>query len=146
MVLNLNLPKEPMPIRGDLLQLQQVFINFMINARDAMENNSDEKGMFLNISADNAENINLPEINLYGMRLPGTELCDYYAVTIQDNGCGMSCEVVDHIFEPFFTTKPGGSGIGLVLARQIVEAHGGSLTLENRIDAQGCVARGILPR
>lgn len=116
MVLNLNLPKEPMPIRGDLLQLQQVFINFMINARDAMENNSDEKGMFLDISADNAENINLPEINLYGMRLPGTELCDYYAVTIQDNGCGMSCEVVDHIFEPFFTTKPYGKGTGMGLA------------------------------
>jgi signal transduction histidine kinase len=46
---------------------------------------------------------------------------------------------------PFFTTKPGGSGIGLVLARQIAEAHHGSLTLENRPDRPGAVARLRLP-
>ncbi len=51
----------------------------------------------------------------------------------------------ENLFVPFFTTKRGGSGIGLVLARQIVEAHGGSLTLENRDDARGCVARLRLP-
>jgi signal transduction histidine kinase len=46
---------------------------------------------------------------------------------------------------PFFTTKPGGSGVGLVLARQIAENHGGSLTLANRRDAQGCVVVLRLP-
>ena len=46
---------------------------------------------------------------------------------------------------PFFTTKPGGSGIGLVLCRQIAEAHGGTLTLENREDARGCRATLRLP-
>jgi two-component system nitrogen regulation sensor histidine kinase NtrY len=51
----------------------------------------------------------------------------------------------ENLFVPFFTTKRGGSGIGLVLARQIAEAHGGSLTLENRDDARGCVARLRLP-
>jgi len=46
---------------------------------------------------------------------------------------------------PFFTTKPGGSGIGLVLSRQIAEAHGGSLALVNRVDSHGCRARLRLP-
>jgi signal transduction histidine kinase len=49
------------------------------------------------------------------------------------------------VFVPFFTTKPAGSGIGLVLSRQIAEAHGGSLTLQNRTDAPGCEARLRLP-
>jgi signal transduction histidine kinase len=47
---------------------------------------------------------------------------------------------------PFFTTKPNGSGIGLVLSRQIAEAHGGSLTLTNRTDRQGAIAQLTLPR
>jgi signal transduction histidine kinase len=46
---------------------------------------------------------------------------------------------------PFFTTKAGGSGIGLVLSREIVENHGGAISLENRVGARGCVARIALP-
>ena len=64
-------------------------------------------------------------------------------VEIIDSGSGLPYS--ENLFVPFFTTKPGGSGIGLVLARQIIEAHGGNLTLENRADAHGCVARVILP-
>jgi nitrogen fixation/metabolism regulation signal transduction histidine kinase len=62
---------------------------------------------------------------------------------IIDGGPGLPPS--ENLFVPFFTTKRGGSGIGLVLARQIVEAHGGALTLENRDDARGCVARLRLP-
>jgi two-component system, NtrC family, nitrogen regulation sensor histidine kinase NtrY len=61
-----------------------------------------------------------------------------------DEGLGLSGS--DNLFVPFFTTKPGGSGIGLVLARQIVEGHHGSLWLEDRSDRRGCVARVVLPR
>ena len=60
-----------------------------------------------------------------------------------DDGPGLSGTA--NLFVPFFTTKPGGSGIGLVLSRQIAESHGGALTLENRPEAPGCIARLRLP-
>ncbi|MEX2124647.1 MAG: ATP-binding protein [Woeseia sp.] len=62
---------------------------------------------------------------------------------VLDSGAGLSG--TDNLFVPLFTTKPGGTGIGLVLSRQIAEAHDGTLTLENRDDAPGCVARLELP-
>src|SRR5690606_15768919 len=62
---------------------------------------------------------------------------------VVDSGPGLSG--TDNLFVPFFTTKPGGTGIGLVLCRQIAEAHDGTLTLENREDRCGCVARLELP-
>jgi signal transduction histidine kinase len=49
------------------------------------------------------------------------------------------------LFVPFFTTKPGGSGIGLVLSRQIAEAHGGTLTLQNHVARHGCRATLTVP-
>jgi len=64
-------------------------------------------------------------------------------IWVEDEGAGLSN--TGNLFVPFFTTKPGGSGIGLVLSRQIAEAHGGSLTLENRKDRRGSVARLRLP-
>lgn len=63
---------------------------------------------------------------------------------IEDDGPGIANP--DNLFVPFFTTKSGGSGIGLVLSRQIAEAHGGTLTLANRADARGAIARVVLPR
>jgi nitrogen fixation/metabolism regulation signal transduction histidine kinase len=64
-------------------------------------------------------------------------------ISVEDEGPGLSSTT--NLFVPFFTTKPGGSGIGLVLCRQIAEAHGGSLTLENRSGARGAIARLRLP-
>ena len=64
-------------------------------------------------------------------------------VWIRDGGPGFAD--TDNLFVPFFTTKPGGSGIGLVLSRQIAEAHGGSLSLENRRGRRGAIARLFLP-
>ena len=63
-------------------------------------------------------------------------------LSIIDDGPGLSN--TSNLFVPFFTTKPGGSGIGLVLCRQIAEAHGGSLTLEDRHGCRGCEARFIM--
>jgi nitrogen fixation/metabolism regulation signal transduction histidine kinase len=64
-------------------------------------------------------------------------------VRVDDEGPGLSNTA--NLFVPFFTTKPGGSGIGLVLCRQIAEAHGGALTLENRKPGPGCRAELTLP-
>jgi nitrogen fixation/metabolism regulation signal transduction histidine kinase len=65
-------------------------------------------------------------------------------IRILDSGLGIADDAV--LFVPFFTTKPTGTGIGLVLCREIVESHQGSLTLANRKDAAGCVATIVLPR
>ena len=64
-------------------------------------------------------------------------------VIVEDEGPGLAD--TSNLFVPFFTTKPNGSGIGLALSRQIAEAHGGALTLENRHDRRGCAARVRLP-
>jgi len=108
-----------MTIYGDRDQLEQLLINLLRNAVDA----SLETGGGVTITWNRAR----------------TQL----EVRIVDEGPGLSNTA--NLFVPFFTTKPGGSGIGLVLSRQIAEAHGGSLDLRNRTDARGCEARLVLP-
>ncbi len=68
---------------------------------------------------------------------------DALVITITDEGPGVANP--DNLFVPFFTTKPGGSGVGLVLSRQIAEAHGGTLSLENRSNARGAIATLEIP-
>lgn len=106
-------------LQGDSDQLEQALINLLRNAADA----SLETGGCVEI----------------GWRRHGMQL----EVFVRDEGHGLSNTA--NLFVPFFTTKPNGSGIGLVLSRQIAEAHGGSLTLENRKDRGGCEARISIP-
>jgi two-component system, NtrC family, nitrogen regulation sensor histidine kinase NtrY len=78
-----------------------------------------------------------------GVELAWSASADRMRIEILDEGLGLGTS--ENLFVPFFTTKPGGSGIGLVLAQQIVEGHGGSLALEDRRDRRGCVAVVELP-
>ena len=106
-------------ISGDADQLEQLLINLVHNAADAVQENG-------------------------GAASIGWSRQDSYLnVWVADEGPGISNPA--NLFVPFFTTKQGGTGIGLVLSRQIAEAHGGTLTLENRRDAKGCEARLRLP-
>jgi signal transduction histidine kinase len=104
-------PPTPLPIKGDRIQLQQVFINLMTNAMDAM---SEMPGA--------ARAISIIAKNDDGFAI----------VSVSDTGSGIPPEKLKTVFEPFFTTKPHGMGMGLSIARTIVEAHHGQLTLENK--------------
>lgn len=105
--------------RLDPDQIEQALINLLRNAADAA----------------------LPHGG--GVQLRWSQVRDRLCIEVIDDGLGLSGS--DNLFVPFFTTKPGGSGIGLVLARQIVEGHGGSLLLRNRDERSGCTARIELP-
>jgi two-component system, NtrC family, nitrogen regulation sensor histidine kinase NtrY len=112
-------PGPEVKIQADQAQLDQLLINLLHNAVDAAL----ETGG--------------------GVRVGWGREDGYVEVWIQDDGPGIPNPT--NLFVPFFTTKPSGSGIGLVLSRQIAEAHGGSLTLENRESRRGCEARLRLP-
>jgi two-component system nitrogen regulation sensor histidine kinase NtrY len=112
----------PLVLSADPDQLEQLAINLVRNAADAaIETKGSVTVSWGKSAARPAQAI----------------------VRVEDEGPGITR--TENLFVPFFTTKPQGSGIGLVLSRQIAEAHGGSLTLENRADRRGCVAELRLP-
>lgn len=113
------IPGPDLTIQADADQLDQVLINLVKNAVDAAL----ETGGGVQVGWDKRNS--------------------FLEVWVRDEGPGIPS--ASNLFVPFFTTKPGGSGIGLVLSRQIAEAHGGSLSLENVTSGRGCEARLRLP-
>jgi signal transduction histidine kinase len=95
-----NLPE----IAGDRVQLEQVLMNLMLNAIEAMH---DAKGD-LTITSQSTDDGHL-------------------SISVSDTGVGIPADKIDHIFDTFFTTKPQGTGMGLAISRSIVESHGGRL-------------------
>ncbi len=108
------------PVRGDPRRLQQVLLNLLLNARDAMP-----RGGAVTVAVRRE--------------------AEQALITVTDEGTGLGGASADQLFAPFRTTKEKGSGLGLSVVRQIVEAHGGTAVLRERADGPGAVAEIRLP-
>lgn len=91
---------------GDKVKLEQVFLNLLRNAKDAV---GEDGSIFLSAERN----------------------ADTITVRCRDNGCGIPSDIADTLFDPFVTRKEGGTGLGLSVSRRIVEAHGGTISAES---------------
>jgi len=111
------------PILGDRIQLQQVVVNLMVNAGQAMTEHGGERVLTITAAQPSALTIE---------------------IAVQDTGPGIAPQNFERLFDPFFTTKPDGMGMGLAICRTTIEAHGGSLAAESPPHG-GAVFRLTLP-
>jgi PAS domain S-box-containing protein len=102
------------PVRGDRVQLQQVVLNLLVNAFDAVKD--------------------CPVHDRQVIVRVEREIARMLKATVRDRGTGLSGDTLDKIFQPFYTTRRDGLGMGLAICRSIVEAHGGRLWAENNPD------------
>jgi signal transduction histidine kinase len=106
-ILRTDLAEDLLPVRGDRIQLQQVILNLVLNASDAMSGVDDRPRQLLIRTAREDQD---------GVR-----------VSVQDTGVGFEPQNADRLFEAFYTTKSSGMGIGLSVSRSIIENHHGRL-------------------
>jgi len=126
--LSTTVPADLPPVLGDRVQLQQVLINLLINAVQALDSVAADRRV-LSVGAERAVD----------------EACgDVVVVLVDDSGPGIPDDVLPHLFDAFFTTKREGMGMGLSICRSIVEAHGGRISAENRSEG-GASFRLALP-
>jgi signal transduction histidine kinase len=106
-VLKRELATDLPPARGDRVQLQQVILNLIVNALEAIAKNKDgERELSISSGKDQSNNL---------------------IVTVRDTGEGLDPANLERVFDAFFTTKPDGMGMGLAISRTIIESHGGRL-------------------
>jgi two-component system, LuxR family, sensor kinase FixL len=101
-------------VRGDRVQLQQVVLNLLLNAFDAMKDTHPGKREVIIRAQTNSTRV--------------------VEISVRDHGIGLTSDNLAKIFDPFYTTKRDGLGMGLSISRSIIEAHGGRLWAENNAD------------
>ena len=120
--LTFEVPATRTRVAGDRIQLQQVILNLVLNAFDAVSEREDLREVSISISIDR----------------------DQVRVAVRDSGEGIDPVAIPQIFEPFFTTKARGMGMGLTIARSIVKAHGGQISARRNLD-RGSTFEIVLP-
>jgi len=120
----LELAEDLPAVYGDHVQLQQVALNFLLNALESVSENPYPPKL-VTVKTDK-------------------EADGRVSLSVSDNGPGIEPEIAKHLFEPFFTTKPEGLGLGLSICRSIIEAHGGSLSVDSNLE-NGATFRLHLP-
>ena len=125
-----------MMFQADPDQLEQMLINLIRNAADAV---LEATATGSKIAHETGQTPPLGKVTVRWVAESSDVL-----LLIEDEGPGLSNPA--NVFTPFYTTKPTGSGVGLVLSRQIAEAHGGSIEINNRADRRGCMVKVVLPR
>jgi C4-dicarboxylate-specific signal transduction histidine kinase len=110
--LELQLDPDVPPVRGDPLELQQALLNLTLNALEALTASAADREIGIRTAASHGE----------------------VEIHVSDTGPGLSPDVQRRLFEPFFSTKPHGLGMGVTIARSIVERHHGRLRAENRAE------------
>jgi PAS domain S-box-containing protein len=111
-------------VSGDRVQLQQVMLNLIVNAIEAMSATSDgPRALLVSTAADS---------------------CKGVSISVSDSGPGLPADGIDRVFDPFYTTKAGGLGMGLSICRSIIDAHGGRLSAKSNVP-RGAVFQFTLP-
>ncbi|MEX0383472.1 ATP-binding protein [Spiribacter sp. 1M153] len=110
----LSLPDDPVPIHGNAVGIQQIVINLIQNAADAVEAAHPHHGGRIDVRAQRSD------------------ATHHLRICVNDNGQGLPDGQPDRLFEPLECQRPGGSGLGLAICRSIVELHGGSITAQKR--------------
>jgi signal transduction histidine kinase len=128
-------------IHGDADQLEQVFLNFFLNAMDAMKTSGE-----LSVRTEIRTDEQWVSAGSYGngQNNGNGKTRDALLITIRDTGEGIKAEDLAHVFDPFFTTKDYGTGLGLSVVHGIIQEHGGQIEVESELQ-KGTAFHILLP-
>ena len=136
--LKIKLAKTLPGVEGDMAQIQQLILNFIVNSADAIGSKSGE--IKVSTGARHIDRQTLDKLYNGPSLKPG----QYVIIEVCDTGCGMSIEMITKIFDPFFTTKKTGSGLGLSAVLGIVRGHHGAIQVHSA-EGRGTAFRVYLP-